>query len=301
MNPIVQFKYKKPQKIHHSNFYIFTENEFFCLNGCMTLHNWGEQKINLQCVEYFIKHKPIDLKILYIGCLEELVQYIIYSGVMNSFIKKKNHVMHTKKDYLNYCIESNVSNEEDFDCFNYDSDFTDQQGIKIIEDISTDGDNDDGNNEDDMDRWENITHNSEGYYSSSLTSDDEDDDKINNEKYYNADDANLELISNEGCNSDNNETTQNNNITLARFLTDENIELRQSILDSILDENQIDYLDCGAICFDVDVDVENHNNDGCEGRLCYYHKLNLNSLFIIKALHKEELINNYKINFLNKI
>lgn len=99
MNSITQFKYKKPTKIHHSNFTIFSKTGFYCANGCQKSHCPGQQRITLQCVEYFLKWftdksiNPItseDVDIFYTGCLEELIEYIIYSGVVDTFVNQKS-------------------------------------------------------------------------------------------------------------------------------------------------------------------------------------------------------------------
>lgn len=259
MNSIIQFKYKKPSKIHYSNFNIFTEDEFFCLDGCMKTHARGLQKINLTCLEYFLKHKPHDITISYTGCLEELIEYIIYSGIMDSFVESSI----SNKKHTENTVDTMTNSEDDLS----------------LSDMG-------GNWENDVSKSERTTDSDEGYYSSSPKSDD-----------YFVDEQNCYIV-----NENNFEWVANNknigNVSMPRFLTDNNITTRQAILDSILAEDQIDYLDCG-MCDNV-YDAQFIDNDICNWRMCYFHNLNLNSLYIIKLLRREELINNYKIKFLNK-
>lgn len=253
MNPFTLFKYKKPKKIHHSNFNITTDDEFFCLNGCSNKHARGHQKLNLQCINHFIQYKPLDITITYIGCIEELIEYIIYSGLM---------------DVLQAPLTPHPPTS--ITCETTDNDYADSSDK-----------NDDNTSSDDVHVSDN--DDDEGYhscsdYANNAIEDEELSDCVNNNDHDHG--ANALCV-------------------LPHFMTEQNIEFRQNILRSILDEEQVDYLDCGLIGDGDEDSVDDESS--CIWHLCYYHKLNLNSLIIMKHLLHEESVNNYKIKFLNKL
>lgn len=278
-----QFKYKKPKKIHHSNFNILIEREFFCSGGCGDLHDKGYLKIKLPCIKYIIKHNLQNMSITYIGCMEQLVEYIIYSSVGNLYINRN--------DKQNSSTDVNCEEEKNKDNMNISNNIC--KPVKYnaincaISDFDTSEDNlieHDEYDDDEFDDFDSIIDNDsdEGYISSSLES----EDILWNTNF-------CYII-----NQSNFISSPNNNIKIfPKFLTDYNIDLRQSILNNILDEDSIDYLDCGV--FESLYDSGSDNVD-CNWRMCYFHKLNLNSLNIIHALLTEEMINNYRIKYLNK-
>lgn len=142
MNPITQFKFNKPKKIHYSNFSVVSEFEFFCTHGCEKTHPAGQQKLNLECIEYFLKEyhwnkkqkissssslaslssdeendfRPIDpsnnhggLLIYYMGCLEQLIEYMIYSGVASDNINFRKGATINLSSSLLFMSSSSVS------------------------------------------------------------------------------------------------------------------------------------------------------------------------------------------------
>lgn len=84
-------------------------------------------------------------------------------------------------------------------------------------------------------------------------------------------------------------------IRFAKFLTDQNFEMRQSILDGILDEKQNDYLDDHCCIKSVLNDFEI-----CTSHASYCYKLNINALIVIKSLLLDEQKLKCKIHSLNK-
>lgn len=209
MNSITQFKYKKPLRIHCSDFSIWIEEEFFCLNGCNKIHKSGLYKINANCINHFLTFKPLDLEIYYTGNICDLIEFISRSWCAYHFFSTN-----TTRE-IRWLLSSSSSDcePEDMDIF-----FEPQKKNIIYSDSSSNCEDNDTDS---------------GYFSSS--------DYIN----HNDNESIDSLSSSSTTNKEDNDVKSN---IFPNFLTDQDQNYRLSILRNVLKNECEEFFANGFEC-----------------------------------------------------